>query len=298
MAQETAVANRPTMDQYLAKIETSVFDQLKGKAGGSVVLPKNYVATNAYQAAILKIQETIDRDKRPALSVCTPESVKQSLLTMLLSGLTVEKKQGYFIVFGNKLVFLTSYFGEVAKAKSVDPSIDDVFGEVVYKGDKFRYKIVHGHKEIVEHEQDPDNIDLKNIIGSYATILYKDGKEVSDYMTIEQIRNSWSRGQTKGQSDAHKLAPEEMCKKTVLRRLCKAIYNTSDDSELVSEADLIDEQIDQEQNQQMIDITPDQAGLPSPEFHGSVDEDGVIEDEPTTKEVEQPIDDALEVFPD
>ena len=284
------------MDMYLAKTEKAVFDQLKGRAGGSIVLPKNYIASNAYQAAILKIQETIDRDKRPALSVCTPESVKQSLLTMLLSGLTVEKKQGYFIVFGNKLVFLTSYFGEVAKAKAVDPTIDDVYGEVVYKGDAFRYKIIHGHKVITEHEQDPANIDLKNIIGAYATILYQDGHEVSDYMTIEQIRNSWSRGQTKGQSDAHKLAPEEMCKKTVLRRLTKAIYNTSDDSELVSEADIIDQQIDEEQNQQMIDITPAQAGLPEPEFQGSVDEDGVIEDDSETKE-EQAVDDALEVFP-
>lgn len=274
-------AKPPTMQQYLENIEKSVFDQLKGRAGSGIALPKNYAVQNAYQSAVLAIQQAVDSQKKPALSVCTPESVKQSLLTMLLSGLTVEKKQGYFIVYGSKLVFQTSYFGEVAKAKSVDPNIKEVFGEVVYQGDTFRYKIVHGHKVIAEHEQAPENINLKNIVGAYATILYRDGNEVSDYMTMEQIRNSWSRGSAKGQSDAHIKAPEEMSKKTVLRRLVKSIYNTSDDSELVSEAELVDQQIDEEQNQTAIDITPSQPApqqIQEPDYQ--VDEDGVIGDEP------------------
>jgi recombination protein RecT len=198
----------------------------------------------------------VDKDKRLALSVCTEDSVKQALLDMLQQGLSPAKKQCYFIVFGNKLTMLTSYFGEVAKAKAADPSIADIFAEVVYIKDAFKYGIKRGYKQVIEHLQEPENIDLKQIKGAYATIVYHDGTERSDYMTLEQIHNSWARGQTKGASDAHKLAPEEMCKKSVLRRLCKMVYNTSDDFEIITQRDQIEQDIDEQENSQTIDITP------------------------------------------
>lgn len=264
----------------LAQIRDNIFGDLelslKDKAKSGLVLQKNYIPYNAIEAAKVAIMMTLDKDKKPALSVVTKESVKRAVLQMLQDGLNPSKKQGYFIVFGNALTWLTSYFGEVAKAKYADPTIDDIFGEVVYNDDKFAYKIVHGYKIITLHEQAPENINLAKIKGAYATILYKDGTEKSDYMTWPQIQNSWSKGQTHGQSDAHKLAPEEMSKKTVLRRLCKAVYNTSDDTEIMpDEAADIDQQIDQEQNQQMIDVTPPEVSAPAGMI---VDEDGVIQE--------------------
>jgi recombination protein RecT len=270
-----------SMVEYIAATQHDVLSSLQEKQKTGMVLPKNYVPMNALSAALLTIQQVQDKDHNLALSVCSPESVKQSLNEMLQSGLNPAKKQCYFIVYGKKLVMQTSYFGEVAKAKYADPTIDDIYSEVVYVGDTFRYSIKRGHKVITEHVQAPENIKLANIVGAYATIVYKDGREVSDYMTKEQINNSWSRGQTKGASDAHKLAPEEMSKKTVLRRLCKAIYNTSDDTELMydDEAKAIDESIDAQQNQRTIDITPETRSLPAGTVMGRVDEDGVITDD-------------------
>lgn len=270
-----------SMVEYIAATQHDVLSSLQEKQKSGMVLPKNYVPMNALSAALLTIQQVQDKDHNLALSVCSPESVKQSLNEMLQSGLNPAKKQCYFIVFGKKLVMLTSYFGEVAKAKYADPEIADVYAEVVYKKDDFAYEIKRGHKVVAKHIQAPENVILSDIKGAYATIVYKDGREVSDYMTKEQINNSWSRGQTKGGSDAHKLAPEEMSKKTVLRRLCKAIYNTSDDTELMydDEAKAIDDQIDAQQNQRTIDITPETRSLPAGVVMGRVDEDGVITDD-------------------
>jgi len=279
--QTTQPARQMTLAEARDKILTDVDKSIREKTKSGLVLPKNYVPFNALQAAMLTIQQTLDKDKKPALSVCTQESVKQSLLEMLQQGLNPSKKQGYFIVFGNRLVFLTSYFGEIAKAKYADPNIDEIYGEVVYDKDEFEYAIKHGYKEIRLHVQKPENIDLTKIKGAYATILYKDGHEVSEYMTKAQIENSWSKGQTRGKSDAHILSPEEMSKKTVLRRLCKSVYNTSDDTEIMpDEAAQIDQEIDQQQNQQTIDITPPDMLQLSAENTSDVraDEDGVIQE--------------------
>ena len=43
---------------------------------------------------------------------------------------------------------------KVAVAKMVDKTINEIVAEVVYDGDIFKYKIVNGHKEITDHEQE------------------------------------------------------------------------------------------------------------------------------------------------
>jgi recombination protein RecT len=256
MANDIATKKPATMAEYQKFIVNDLMTQLNADTVRGLVLPKNYVPMNALQSAMLIINQTVDKDKRLALSVCSEDSVKQALLDMLQQGLSPSKRQCYFIIFGNKLTLLTSYFGEQAKAKAADPNIKEIYAENVYKGDSFKYKLVHGHKVVTQHEQDPSSIDDNNLLGAYSTIVYRDGSEVSEYMTMQQILNSWSRGQTKGQSDAHKLAKSEMTKKTVLRRLCKSVYNTSDDFEIITQRDQIEQDIDEQENSQTIDITP------------------------------------------
>jgi recombination protein RecT len=256
MANDITTKKPATMAEYQKFIVNDLMTQLNADTVRGLVLPKNYVPMNALQSAMLIINQTVDKDKRLALSVCSEDSVKQALLDMLQQGLSPSKRQCYFIIFGNKLTMLTSYFGEIAKSKASDPNIKEIYAENVYKGDLFKYNLVHGHKVVSAHEQDPSNIKDENLLGAYATIVYRDGSEVSEYMTFQQIQNSWARGQTKGQSDAHKLAKSEMTKKTVLRRLCKMVYNTSDDSEILDQKSQIEQDIDEQENSQTIDITP------------------------------------------
>lgn len=97
-------------EQVLARIEDFQ------KTGG-MVLPKDYSVENHMKSAWLILQATTDRSGQQALAVCTKESIANALLDMVLQGLAVSKKQGYFIVYGNKLEFQRSYFGTVALAK-------------------------------------------------------------------------------------------------------------------------------------------------------------------------------------
>src|SRR5690625_2664860 len=72
---------------------------------GQLHVPADYSPDNALKAAWLNLQEVKDRNKKPALEVCTQASVANALLSMVVQGLDVNKKQGYFIVYGNHLAF-------------------------------------------------------------------------------------------------------------------------------------------------------------------------------------------------
>lgn len=249
------MANEMTTKEYKTHMTSTVMGELQGISGRKISLPKNYAPQNALAAALLILEQTVDKNSKPVLQVCTPTSVKQSLLDMILAGLNPGKKQGYFIAYGNKLSWMTSYFGHIAQAKAADPTIADAFAICVYEGDEFAYEIKRGRKIITRHAQKPENVISSKITGAYATVVYKDDCEVSEYMSIDQIHTSWQFGQSKGSSNAHTRSPEEMCKRTVLNRLVKPIINGSDDSEL-DVWDQVDEEIDANASKEFIDITP------------------------------------------
>ena len=213
-------------DQVLEKVN-------KFTADGALILPRNYSVENNMKSAWLILQETLDRNNKPVLEVCTKASVANALFDMVLQGMSVSKNQGYFIAYGNKLEFQRSYFGTVALAKRVHGGIvTEPVANVIYDGDEFIYTIdpSTGLVKIVKHDQKLENIDDSKIKAAYAIVTYADGKTQTTIMTIAQIKAAWSQGATKGQSPAHKNFPAEMCKKTVIGRACKLVINSSDDA--------------------------------------------------------------------
>lgn len=216
---------------------------------GEITFPANYSPENALKAAALILQETKDKQGHPVLETCTRASIANALLSMVVQGLNPDKKQGYFIAYGNTLVFQRSYFGSMALAKRVCPDIVDIYADVVYAGDGFEYEKKHGKTVVTKHTQRIENVKKDEIIAAYATVLYKDGREESTIMTIDEIYQAWrqskmnpfdDKGHLKATS-THGKFTAEMCKKTVINRACKPIINSSDDSTLVRFARQADE---------------------------------------------------------
>ena len=172
-----------SVTEYVEKLTGSIVMDLQSKQAQGLVLPPKYAANNALMAAMFKIKETVDRNKQPALSVCKPDSIKQAVMEMLTKGLDPNKLQCYFIVYGDKLTLFESYFGIVHRLKASNPDVKDVYSEIVYEKDKFSYSMKQGHKVITVHEQAPENIDITKIKGAYATVVFMDGSEQSEYMT-------------------------------------------------------------------------------------------------------------------
>lgn len=212
-------------EQVLSRIEQFQKD-------GSMILPKNYSVENHMKSAWLALQEVEDKEHHKALQICTKESIANSLLDMVLQGLSVSKKQGYFIMYGNKLIFQRSYFGTIALAKRAGGIVSEPVANVIYEGDDFQYEIdpKTAKVAIVKHSQKLENIDNSKIKGAYALVTLADGTTQVTIMSMQQIRAAWGQGATKGNSPAHKNFAEEMAKKTVIGRACKAIINSSDDA--------------------------------------------------------------------
>ncbi|MFA5433309.1 MAG: recombinase RecT [Candidatus Paceibacterota bacterium] len=215
---------------------------------GTMTLPDNYSVENHLKAAWLELQEVTDRNGKSALQVCSQTSVANSLLDMILQGLAVSKKQGYFIVYGSKLTFTRSYFGTVAVAKRAGGIQTEPVANVVYENDIFEYIIdtKTGYISIVKHEQKIDNINIGKIKAAYAIVRLKNGDTQVTIMTLEQIKKAWEQGSMKGKSGAHTNFTDEMAKRTVINRACKLIINSSDDAWLYDgKSDSFDENSDE-----------------------------------------------------
>lgn len=235
-SKELALIKKDTVDVVADKVR-------KFQESGELSFPANYSPENAMKAAWLSIQDTYNKDNKPALEVCTRDSVANSLLSMVVQGLNPVKKQCYFIVYGNKLVLQRSYFGAMHVAKTVAPDIAHILGEVVYEGQPFKYAKKNGLTYIVEHQMQLGD-SRKPIVGAYCQVLYKDGTENATVMTIDEIMSAWSmspthpidqNGELKA-SSTHAKFTAEMAKKTVINRACKSIINSSGDDSLLIEA--------------------------------------------------------------
>lgn len=221
--QTPALLQKDITDQVTSKISVLEKEGLK--------LPQGYAPTNALKSAFFELQEVQDRNKKPALEVCKPETIANALLDMVVQGINPAKKQCYFVVYGNKLQLMRSYFGTQTILKRL-PEVKDIWANVIYEGDNFDVEIIKGRESLKEHTTSFLNRD-NPIIGAYCIIERNDETQILTTMTKKEIDKSWSKAKTKNvQTDF----PQEMAKRTVINRAAKAFINTSSDGALISDA--------------------------------------------------------------
>lgn len=209
--------------------------QLNEKCKYGMSFPADYNLANALTGAYLVLKETEDKNHKPLLEVCSQTSIANALMDMATLGLSVQKKQGYFIAYGGKCQFQRSYFGNITIARRY--GMKEVNAQVIYEGDRFQYHIEDGVKVLDKHEQDFMNIDNDKIVGAYAVVIMNDGSKSLEVMNMKQIEQSWKQGYgyKEGQG-THSKFTDQMAKKTVINRALKGIINTHGDA-FVQEAD-------------------------------------------------------------
>ena len=215
-----------------------VTTKLRGYMGNNeLILPANYSIENALKFAWLALQEAVDKDKRPVLQACSQASIANALLDMAVQGLNPGKDQCYFIAYGSKLICQRSYFGTMAVAQRV-AGASDIWAEVVYEADEFEYTISHNRKNVSNHTQKLDNIKPGAIVAAYCVIEFNTDKPAfTEIMTMEQIKKAWAKSKMNpdAPNSTHSQFPEEMAKRTVTNRACKALINSSSDDNLFLE---------------------------------------------------------------
>lgn len=271
------------MSNQLAIIQKDITDAVNSKLGElqkeGLVVPPNYNASNALKSAFFKLQEVRDKSGKPALEVCTRESIANALLDMVVQGLSPAKTQCYFVVYGNKLQMQRSYFGTQAVLKRLS-EVKDIWANVIYQDDEFDYENFRGRERLISHKTKLENRD-KEIVGAYAVILTADDEEILTVMTRKEIETAW--GQSKTGQAVHKKFPQEMAKRTVINRAAKAFINTSDDSDLLIDA--INRTTENEYENERKDITPDTETVKEIEQNANAE---VIDIQPIKEEQSEP----------
>lgn len=268
----TAVATTTQEKNITEEVLERVVDLRKK---GELQVPTGYSTENALKSAYLILSETVDKDKKPVLQTCSRASIANTLLDMVIQGLSPSKKQCYFVAYGGKLQLMRSYMGTVAVTKRLK-GVKDVKAYCIYEGDEFEteFNVDTATLKITNFNPKFENIDMNKIKGAFAVILGENGPIHVEIMNINQIKAAWNQGYAKGKSGAHTNFTDEMAKKTVINRACKMFANTSDDSDLLigafnnsdkayDEKDMVNnvdyevkEEIKEKANSKPIDIKP------------------------------------------
>lgn len=244
--------NQVAQQQKPTKLTDLVLDRVKQMQDTQdLSLPKNYNASNALNVAFLELQKVQDRNHRPALEVCSHDSIVKSLLDMTLQGLSPAKDQCYFIVYGNELQMQRSYFGTVAAVKRLD-GVKKVRAEVVHQDDVFAIGANEDMELIVKQFIPKFENQDKPIIGAFAMIKTDEGTDFT-VMTKKEIDQSWAQTRQKNNKVQQNFS-QEMAKRTVLNRAAKMFINTSDDSDLLTGA--INDTTSNEYDDERRDVTP------------------------------------------
>ena len=210
-----AISNTTIADSILSNFSKLVSqEQLK--------FPDNYNVGNQLKLAYLTIIQN------PDLSSCTPASIGQALTEFALQGLEVDKKHVYFIKYGNQLKMFRSYFGDAAVAYRTG-LVKDIKSMVIYQGDQFETDVVNDEEVVTLHKTTFLNRD-NPIIGAYAVATLPDGSKRYCIMTKKEIDANWNKSRSQ-KRDVQREFPQEMAKRTAIRRLVKMIFNTSNTSD-------------------------------------------------------------------
>lgn len=291
MAKETAVTQKPKESEItglvLNRINTFV-------EAGELVLPKDYSPANALKAAWLILQETQDSNKQPVLVSCSQESIANSLLKMVVWGLSPLKKQGDFIPYAGKLDFVPEYTGNIVLAKRYGGLAENPVANAIYKGDIFEFSIdpATGRKTVTKHEQKLENLGGE-VVGAYCTYKEVNGNVNTEIMNILQIKNAWNQRKGNGLSPAHTNFSDEMAKKTVINRAMKLLIRGSSDGDILSIAGNKDDDTPRQTKQDEVKKTIElEQGKETIYFDGHTSEPEPIEvvevKEPVKEENEAP----------
>lgn len=219
------------MNELVAKTQEGILNYANDYVRTNhVIVSKTYDLPTAMNNLFLQLVQTTDKNDKPALEVCSKESIQEAIMTCINKELDVGKKQGYFIVYNGNLTFQPSYFGNVKQAKSV--SNVRIVSNVIRDGEEAELETRVDGTIIVRHKPNIKCLNNK-IIAVYAVATDIDTGRVdnSDIMSVEEAKKSWLKSQNG--CKVGKEFEHEMLRRTIENRLAKHYINKADDSEKI-----------------------------------------------------------------
>lgn len=235
--------------------------QLLDKSKGQIkmALPSHLNPDRMIRVAMTSVQ------KNPDLLNCTPQSLVGAIIQSSQLGLEPDGVLGhaYLIPYGKVCTFIPGYKGLLALARR-SGEISTIIAETVHSKDVFEFELGLNPKLRHIPSDDPEEGEF---IAAYAVAKLKDGGvqfTVMKKAAIDRIRKR-SRAANSGPWQTDYL---EMCKKTVLRRLCKLLPCSVE----LEKAVALDERAEIGLSQEIdVDLAPDEGHKPASKLDAVVD---------------------------
>ena len=190
-------------------------------------LPTHVSVEKFTRVAMTAIQNT------PALVNADRRSLFGACVRLAQDGLLPDGREAALVMFGDKAQAMPMIAGILKKIRQ-SGEVAKVSAQVVYENDHFVVK--YGFDEDVEHT--PPSLDKPRgkPIGAYATAVLKDGSQMLEVMSLEQIEKVRNVSRAKGRGPWQDWW-DEMARKTVMRRLAKRLPMSTDIEEQIFERD-------------------------------------------------------------
>lgn len=162
----------------------------------------------------------LDMQQNQKLRECTSESIYLALLACAVTGLEpgALKGEAYLVPFAGKATFMTGYKGLIKMAKRSHEVIG-ISANVVRANDVFDLDL--GTSNALVHK--PARGDRGEVIGAYAIAAMVHNHREIEWVDIEDLNKIQAVAESRGKSPAWRDWPDEMRRKTGIRRLSKRL---------------------------------------------------------------------------
>ena len=156
-------------------------------------------------------------NRNPELITANRKSLLEACMLAAQDGLLPDGRQAALVIFSNRVQYMPMVAGIRMKVYQ-SGEITSLVARVAYENDQF--EVIYGDDERIEHK--PNMFSRGEMIAAYAIATYRDGSKAREVMSIDDIEKVRSVSRT-GKSGPWRDWYEEMAKKTVIRRLAKAL---------------------------------------------------------------------------
>lgn len=238
MATKKEVATTDKKELTMSGYFTSELDRISG------ALPDSFNKQRFALNFVSLIQD------KPELQKYSKEVLATALVRSAQDNLDALNNEVYIYKgYNDKLTYTPSYKGlrKMAIEKSVRP-IKDIYAKPIYDGDTVEETFMDGEAKLVYKS---NFMKRGNWIGVFAVCVFKDNSEIYELMDMADINAIKAKSRNSG---AWKDFPQEMAKKSVIRRLCKQITLDFRDKEQADMFTGVDEFIDDPKEQAAKDV--------------------------------------------
>lgn len=200
----------------------------KMKPQVKMALPRGMDEDRFIRTVLTLIQKT------PDLAKCSASTVLLGVMQSAELGLELGTIMGhaYLIPYKGQAQLQIGWRGFIELARR-SGEVRGISAEVVYENDRFH--ITKGIDPTLFHEPLLKG-DRGEAIGAYAVAFFKDGFKDFEWMDLDQIKHCQNSSRASREDAPWKTHWEEMARKTPIRRLCKRLPLSPEDSALIRAA--------------------------------------------------------------